>query len=102
MTWKRLENGFYLTERKGKVGLLNAEGGSLIKPIYSSLTLLENGYWLVKDEVFFGLLNDQGKLIVKPTYASISPVMGGSEAAFQAVDAKGAQVLLDAKGKTKK
>ena len=98
MTWKRLENGFYLTEKKGKVGLLSPECASLAKPAYTSVASLVSGYWLVENEGRFGLLTDKGKLIVKPSYTSIRPIGEGPEVTFQALDANGAEVLLNAKG----
>ena len=81
---------------------MSPDGDSLAKPTYSSIILLDNGYWLVENDGKFGLLNDKGKLIVKPAYVSIRALGDGSEVTFQALDANGTEVLLNAKGKPQK
>lgn len=65
---KEAKTGFYLIRQNNRQGLLDAEGKTLLPPVYEDIKVLGDGWFSAKPGEQIGTLDARGEWLVKPTY----------------------------------
>lgn len=65
---KEPQTGFYLISQNNRQGLLNAEGKTLLPPIYEEIKVLGDGWFAAKPGEQIGTLDARGEWLVKPNH----------------------------------